>query len=124
MTDFMSGKLYSQGGNASNELFEHEAPQSLIPHEPMRFSPEATAVFDAGRALWRHYFSQAGSEADPNVAFYDIRLYFQGLNNKEKMNNTSPDIEYTKLIQVLRKALKILARKIELKVYEHGFLRS
>ena len=122
MTDFMSGKLYGQGENASNELFEHEAPQSLIPHEPMRFSPEATAVFDAGRALWRYYFSQAGSEADPNVALYDIRLYFQGRNTKGKMNNGSPDTKYMELIGALRHALKILARKIEPKVYEHGFL--
>ena len=122
MTDFMSGKLYSQGENASNELFEHEAPQSLIPHEPMRFSPEAMAVFDAGRALWRHYFSQAGSESDPNVALYDIRLYFQGRDAKGKMNNDSPDTKYMELIGALRQALKILARKIEPKVYEYGFL--
>ncbi len=122
MTDFISGKLYIQGENVSNELFEHEAPQSLIPHEPMQFSPEAMAVFDAGRALWRHYFSQAGSESDPNVALYDIRLYFQGRDAKGKMNNDSPDTKYMELIGALRQALKILARKIEPKVYEHGFL--
>ena len=124
ITDFISGKLHKevQEKETSNELFEHEAPQSLIPHEPMRFSPEAIAVFDAGRALWRYYFSQAGSEADPNVALYDIRLYFQGRNAKGKMNNDSPDTKYMELIGALRQARKILARKIEPKVYEHGFL--
>jgi hypothetical protein len=126
ITDFISGKLHKeeQEKKTSNEFFENEAPQSLIPREPMRFSPEATAVFDAGRALWRYYFAQAGSETDPNVALYDIRLYFQGRNAKGKMNNDSPDTKYMELIGALRQTRKILARKIEPKVYEYGFLRS
>lgn len=125
MTDFIAGKLYKEEEPSSNELFEHEAPkQTLIPRKKMRFSPEATAVFDAGRDLWRYYFAQAGSEADPDAALYDIRLYFQGRDAKGKMNSDSPDTKYMELIGILRQALKILARKIEPKVYEHGFLRS
>lgn len=125
MTDFIAGKLYKEEEPSSNELFEHEAPQqTLIPRKPMTFSPEATAVFDAGRALWRYYFTQAGSEADPDAALYDIRLYFQGRDTKGKMNSDSPDAKYMELIGILRQALKRLARKIEPKVYEHGFLRS
>ena len=125
MTDFIAGKLYKEEEPSSNELFEHEVPQqTLIPREKMLFSPEATAVFDAGRALWRYYFAQAGSEADPDAALYDIRLYFQGRDTKGKMNNDSPDAKYMELIGTLRQALKCLARKIEPKVYEHGFLRS
>lgn len=125
MTDFIAGKLYKEEEPLSNELFEYESPkQTLIPREKMRFSPEATAVFDAGRALWRYYFAQAGSEADPDAALYDIRLYFQGRDTKGKMNSDSPDAKYMELIGTLRQALKRLARKIEPKVYEHGFLRS
>lgn len=125
MTDFIAGKLYKEEEPSSNELFEHEAPQqTLIPREKMLFSPEATAVFDAGRTLWRYYFAQAGSKADPDAALYDIRLYFQGRDTKGKMNIDSPDTKYMELIGTLRQALKSLARKIEPKVYEHGFLRS
>lgn len=125
MTDFIAGKLYKKEVSSSNELFDHESPQqTLIPREKMRFSPEATAVFDAGRDLWCYYFAQAGSEADHDPALYDIRLYFQGRDAKGKMNNDSPDTKYMELIGILRQALKSLARKIEPKVYEHGFLRS
>ena len=125
MTDFIAGKLYKEEEPSSNELFEHEAPQqTLIPREKMLFSPESTAVFDAGRTLWRYYFAQAGSKADPDAALYDIRLYFQGRDTKGKMNIDSPDAKYMELIGTLRQALKRLARKIEPKVYEHGFLRS
>ena len=124
MTDFISGKI-KQVKASGNKLFEYGTPQqTLIPRKPMTFSPEATAVFDAGRALWCYYFTQAGSEADPDAALYDIRLHFQGRDTKGKMNSDSPDAKYMELIGALRQALKLLARKIEPKVYEHGFLRS
>ena len=124
MTDFIAGKI-KQIQESSDELFASEDPEvSLIPRKPMTFSPEATAVFNAGRALWSYYFAQAGSKADPDAALYDIRLYFQGRDTKGKMNIDSPDAKYMELIGTLRQALKCLARKIEPKVYEHGFLRS
>lgn len=53
---------------------------------------------------------------------YDIKEYFQGRNEKGRMNSTSADEKYNKLIGLLRSKLKILATKIEPKVYEHGFL--
>ena len=84
------------------------------------FSDEAQAVFDAGRELWRYYHSKVDS--NPNAAFYDIKEYFQGRNEKGRMNSTSADEKYNKLIGLLRSKLKILATKIEPKVYEHGFL--
>jgi hypothetical protein len=40
------------------------------------------------------------------------------------MNNKSDDEKYNELISDLREKLKILAKKIEPKVYEHGFLRE
>ena len=87
---------------------------------PIVFSPDAQAVMNAGRELWRYYHAQPG--ANPNAAFYDIRLYFQGVNDKGKMNTGSEDERYNQLMVTLRKELKTLAAKIEPKVYEYGFL--
>lgn len=88
---------------------------------PLVFSEEAQEVMDAGRELWRYYHAQP--DANPNAALYDIRLYFQGKNEKGKMNNSSNDARYTQLIATLRENLKTLAQKIEPKVYEYGFLK-
>ena len=62
-------------------------------------------------------------EGDVNASLYDIREYFQGRNEKGTMNNTSKDETYNELINNLRSAIKILAEKIEPKVYEYGFLK-
>jgi hypothetical protein len=40
------------------------------------------------------------------------------------MNNESADDKYTALIGDLRMAMKKLARRIEPKVYEYGFLKG
>ncbi|MCX6147271.1 MAG: DUF559 domain-containing protein [Candidatus Kapabacteria bacterium] len=96
------------------------------------FSPEAKAVFDAGRELWKYYhsqikipkFSNEVNNASVNASLYDIREYFQGRNAKGTMNSKSDDEEYMKLIKNLRDKLKILAKKIEPKVYEYGFLKE
>ncbi len=88
-------------------------------------SPAARAVLDAGRELWRYYHAQP--DADPNASFYDIRLHFQGAKTdakgKTKMNSTSSDETYALLLANLRAAMKDLARQIEPKVYEYGFLK-
>ena len=59
-----------------------------------------------------------------NASLYDIREYFQGRNEKGKMNNKSDNEKYNELIENLRLALKILAKKIEPKVYEYEFLKE
>ena len=91
----------------------------------LHFSPAALAVLDAGRELWRYYHAQPN--ANPNASFYDIRLHFQGATvdakGKAKMNSTSADETYTSLLANLRAAMKNLARQIEPKVYEYGFLK-
>ena len=79
---------------------------------PLFLSSEAQQVMDAGRKIWKYYHSQPE----------DIRLHFQGRNTKGIMNNSSPDTHYMKLIASLREQLKVLAGKIEPKVYEYGFL--
>lgn len=90
------------------------------------FSEEAKAVFDAGRELWRYYHAQ--SESNPDASLYDIKLFFQGTkimkNGKIQMKSNSEDKFYMELIHNLRDKLKILASKIEPKVYEYGFLKQ
>ena len=89
-------------------------------------SPAAKSILDAGRELWRYYHAQPN--ANPNASFYDIRLHFQGATvdakGKAKMNSTSADETYTSLLANLRVAMKNLARQIEPKVYEYGFLKK
>ena len=86
------------------------------------FSEEATAVFDAGRELWKYYHAQ--KEVNVNGSLYDIREYFQGRNDKGRMNARSDDSNYTELISELRSKLTILADKIKPKIYEYEFLKE
>ena len=103
MADYLNGKIKPAEGQVHN------------------MSPEAQAVYDAGLALWRYYHTQPNAIAD--ASFYDIRLYFQGTNDKGTMNTKSDDETYTELITTLREKMKHLAQHIEPKVYEFGFLK-
>lgn len=122
MSDFLAGKIKDTKAVQGN-LFEQE---EVSENKPFVFSVEAQAVMDAGRELWRYYHAQSG--ANPNASFYDIRLHFQGFttdgNGKVRMNNESSDQKYTELIGDLRKAMRTLAKRIEPKVYEYGFLKG
>ena len=113
MSDFIAGKIKPQ---TVETLFEEE---SLIPSEPIQFSPEAQAVMDAGRELWRYYMQK--ENININASYYDIRKYFQGEKNG-KMNSDSDDPTYMRLWGNIKDALKVLAKKIEQKVYLYGFL--
>jgi hypothetical protein len=84
------------------------------------FSPQAQAVFDAGRELWKYYFKQHNFNI--NASLYDIREYFQQRSNN-KMNTTSNDEKYNLLMENLKKALNELSNKLEVKVYEYEFLK-
>jgi hypothetical protein len=116
MTDFMRGKI-KQGDE--DGLF---GKKSFIPNEPLVFSQEAQAVFEAGKALWTYYHTQPGCNV--NASLYDIREHFQGRNGKGKMNTKSDDKHYMELIGNLRASLKVLADAIAPKVYEYGFLKE
>jgi GH18 family chitinase len=59
-----------------------------------------------------------------NASLYDIREYFQGRNDKGRMNSKSDDSRYMELIGELRSQLAVLADKIKPKVYEFGFLKE
>jgi hypothetical protein len=97
-----------------------EIPKQVRNDKALVFSPEATAVFDAGRALWSYYHSQ--KEVNVNASLYDIREYFQGRNMSGKMNTKSDDMLYMSLIVNLRTKLKELGNEILPKVYIYGFL--
>ena len=117
MTDFMAGKLASNENTSGGSLFQGA---SFVPSAPLVFSPEATAVFDAGRELWRYYHAQP--HANPNASYYDIRAHFQGRNDKGKMNAKSDDAEYMRLLGNLKEAMEGLRQRIVPKVYAYGFL--
>ena len=95
---------------------------------PLVLSEKAKAVMNAGRELWRYYHQQPVAKEKPNASFYDIRLYFQGTkttkSGKLQMNTESNDPTYTALITNLRQKQKELAKQIEPKVYEYGFLKQ
>ena len=85
MSDFIAGKLAPK---TAETLFGAE--ESLIPSEPIAFTPAAQAVMEAGRKIWEYYMAQKPKiyGADPvnvNASFYDIRAYFQGRDDKGKM---------------------------------------
>lgn len=117
MTDFIKGKIKPE--NTAATLFEKGKTQE---NSPLVFSEEAQAVFDAGRELWKYYHAQ--KDVNVNASLYDIREYFQGRNDKGRMNSKSDDAKYMQLIGELRSKLSVLAEKIQPKVYEYGFLKE
>jgi len=113
MSNFIAGKVDI---NKENDFFKNNENKK---RSKLKFSKEAKDVYNAGLKLWKYYLSK--SRVNINASFYDIRAYFQGFN-KDKMNIKSTDEEYNTLIGNLREKMKILAKKIEPKVYEYGFL--
>lgn len=133
MTNFMKGKIKQE--IQTTDLFSEkttltgfETLLALKELQPLQFSIEATAVFDAGRELWNYYHKIASqvrnNKYNVNASLYDIREYFQGRNDKGRMNSKSEDVTYTQLIANLRSKLAVIADKIKPKVYEYGFLKE
>jgi len=114
MVDFIKGNIKHE---TENKMFSTQE----IRTNPLEFSEEAKEVFDSGRELWKYYHSQPNCNV--NASYYDIREYFQGRDNRGRMNNKSDDETYMELIRDLREKLIHLAKKIEPKVYEYGFLK-
>lgn len=124
MSNFIAGRCSQP--NASTLFGEEE---SLIPTEPIVFTPAAAAVMEAGRKIWEYYLQQkpkvyGADPIDVNASFYDIRAYFQGRDEKGKMNSDSSDEHYMSLLKDLRTYQKVLAKQIEKKVYLYGFLKG
>jgi hypothetical protein len=114
MTDFINGKIKIE--NETNLFGTNE--NQIVKRE---FSEEAKTVFNAGRKLWKYYHSKPN--VNVNASLYDIREYFQGRNDKGRMNSKSDDEKYMELIGELRKKLNFLADKIKPKIYEYEFLK-
>ena len=124
MSDFIAGKCAPH--NAATLFGEEE---SLIPSSPIVFTPAAAAVMEAGRKIWEYYLHHkqnvyGASPVNVNASFYDIRAYFQGRDEKGKMNSESSDEHYMSLLKDLRTYQKVLAKQIEKKVYLYGFLKG
>ena len=115
MTDFINGKI-----KVEEEVVLFGSASS--PNQKREFSVEAKAVFDAGRELWGYYHKQPN--VNVNASLYDIREYFQGRNEKGRMNSKSNDAHYMQLIGELRNQLNFLADKIKPKIYEYEFLKE
>ena len=115
MKDFIDGKIKPK---ETKELLTERRSQ-----KPIKFSKEAKDIFEAGRELWKYYHKH--DLININASYYDIRKFFQGVDSKSgRMNNKSIDETYNKLIGNLRERMKILAKKIEPKIYEFGFLKK
>ena len=80
----------------------------------LSFSVEARKVFNEAKNIYKYYHSQNNSFV--NASFYDIREYFQGHDNKGKMNSSSEDKTYCELLnnfkdEILSDAEKYRIRK-------------
>ncbi len=120
LLDFLKGETKEDG----DSLFLNAKKEN----KPLKFSPCASRVFDAGRKIYRHYHTQASTNRhyNANASLYDIKEFFQGRNAQGKLNlpAKAKDGYYKQLYANLQDALKDLAKEIQPKVYEYGFLRE
>ncbi|WQX39136.1 hypothetical protein KVM16_07710 [Helicobacter pylori] len=120
LLDFLKGGIKEEG----DSLFLNAKKEN----KPLKFSPCASRVFDAGREIYRYYHAQdfTNRPYNANVSLYDIKEFFQGRNAQGKLNlpAKAKDGYYKQLYANLQDALKDLAKEIQPKVYEYGFLRE
>ncbi len=120
LLDFLKGKIKEEG----DSLFLNAKKEN----KPLEFSLCASRVFDAGREIYRYYHTQASTNRhyNANASLYDIKEFFQGRNAQGKLNlpAKAKDEHYKQLYANLQDALKDLAKEIQPKVYEYGFLRE
>ncbi|MGL2543934.1 hypothetical protein ACOWOI_06780 [Helicobacter pylori] len=120
LLDFLKGGIKEEG----DSLFLNDKKEN----KPLKFSPSASRVFDAGREVYRYYHKQdfTNRPYNANASLYDIKEFFQGRNAQGKLNlpAKAKDEYYKQLYANLQDALKDLAKEIQPKVYEYGFLRE
>ncbi|MFT2696904.1 hypothetical protein ACMWPR_05885, partial [Helicobacter pylori] len=120
LLDFLKGGIKEEG----DSLFLNAKKEN----KPLEFSQSASKVFDAGREIYRYYHTQASTNRhyNANISLYDIKEFFQGRNAQGKLNlpAKAKDEHYKQLYANLQDALKDLAKEIQPKVYEYGFLRE
>ncbi|MGQ2897624.1 hypothetical protein DJ96_01445, partial [Helicobacter pylori] len=122
LLDFLKVKLQEQTQN--NNLFNSSKKE----RKPLEFSETALSVLNAGREIYRYYHAQDFTNHDynTNASLYDIKEFFQGRNAQGKLNPPvkAKDTYYKQLYANLQDALKDLAKDLQPKVYEYGFLRE
>ncbi|WRA15903.1 hypothetical protein KVM36_06910 [Helicobacter pylori] len=122
LLDFLKGKI--KESKESDSLFLNAKKEN----KPLKFSPSASKVFDAGKEIYRYYHTQDFTHTpyNANASLYDIKEFFQGRNAQGKLNlpAKAKDEYYKQLYANLQDALKDLAEEIQPKVYEYGFLRE
>ncbi|GAA7690638.1 hypothetical protein BT0002_06910 [Helicobacter pylori] len=124
LLDFLKGKTKEKG----DSLFLNAKKEN----KPLEFSLSASKVFDAGREIYRYYHYYHTTQDftnrpyNANASLYDIKDFFQGRNAQGKLNlpAKAKDEYYKQLYANLQDALKDLAKEIQPKVYEYGFLRE
>ncbi|GAA8579342.1 hypothetical protein KYTH41_14430 [Helicobacter pylori] len=120
LLDFLKGKIKEEG----DSLFLNAKKEN----KPLEFSQSASRVFDAGKDIYRYYHTQDSTNPhyNANASLYDIKEFFQGRNAQGKLNlpAKAKDEYYKQLYANLQDALKDLAKEIQPKVYEYGFLRE
>ncbi|MGN8395873.1 hypothetical protein ACR9KK_07410 [Helicobacter pylori] len=120
LLDFLKGGIKEEG----DSLFLNDKKEN----KPLKFSPCASKVFDAGKEIYRYYHTQdfTNRPYNANASLYDIKEFFQGRNAQGKLNlpAKAKDEYYKQLYANLQDALKDLAKEIQPKVYEYGFLRE
>ncbi|GAA9223771.1 hypothetical protein Taiwan902_14460 [Helicobacter pylori] len=120
LLDFLKGKIKEEG----DSLFLNAKKEN----KPLEFSQSALKVFDAGKEIYRYYHTQDSTNRhyNANASLYDIKEFFQGRNAQGKLNlpAKAKDEHYKQLYANLQDALKDLAKEIQPKVYEYGFLRE
>ncbi len=120
LLDFLKGGI-KEGGD---RLFLNAKKEN----KPLEFSQSALNVFNAGKEIYRYYHTQdfTNRPYNANASLYDIKEFFQGRNAQGKLNlpAKAKDEHYKQLYANLQDALKDLAKEIQPKVYEYGFLRE
>lgn len=138
MTDFLAGKTETVTVQTKQQteldLFDSQKEKDDSCLKDC-MSSQAQSVMDAGREIWRYYMQQAKSAMpfagtqmktmktwNVNASLHDTNAHFKGRDDKGRMNATSTDEHFNALMDDLRVALNALAKEIEVKVYEYGFL--
>ncbi|ECR2419348.1 hypothetical protein AJM72_03980 [Campylobacter jejuni] len=115
MYKFIKGNIKDE-----NSLFGDELAK-------IEFSPQANELLKAGKELFKYYHTHSEDKNYlVNASLYDIKEFFQGRDEKGRMNRPSQakDEHYKILLSDLNIALNTLAKKLEPKIYEYSFLKE
>ncbi|TEY03016.1 hypothetical protein [Campylobacter sp. US33a] len=115
MYKFIKGEIKDENSLFGDELVKIE------------FSLEAQELLKAGKELFKYYHTHSEDKGYlVNASLYDIKEFFQGRDEKGRMNrpNQAKDEHYKVLLSDLNTALNTLAKKLEPKIYEYGFLKE